>query len=89
MIEKETVGKLSKLSMISVTESEAEAFAEDMSRVIGMLDKIREVEIHAPSSSSGYIKYPVLSEDVASDSEIAAEIKKGKKDSTFSVPRVI
>jgi aspartyl-tRNA(Asn)/glutamyl-tRNA(Gln) amidotransferase subunit C len=96
-INKTDVAKIAELARLDLAEQEAEAFAEQLSAILGYIDKLNEldtsnVEPMSHSSSGSDDTGFSLRDDVARPSlgaKLATENAPDPEDGFFKVPKVI
>lgn len=85
------IEKLSRLSMLSFTDDEKIEIRSELEKMIGFMDKIRELELEDVESLP-HIQANVLREDIPSgmlSKEEALKNAPAKNENFFLVPKVI
>lgn len=92
-IDKNVVGKIARLARIRVTEEEKEVYAGELSKILGMIEKLNKVDTTGvePLTSVVQMNLP-MRDDVVTDGAIPEKILANAPESTagfFVVPKVV
>lgn len=91
-MDKKTLIHLSNLGKINFTDEELERFGNDMSEIINLMDKIKEIDIsYDDTKDNNAVSFKDLREDVAKESLSVDELLKNAEhmDDCFIVPKVV
>jgi aspartyl-tRNA(Asn)/glutamyl-tRNA(Gln) amidotransferase subunit C len=92
-IDKSTVHKVAKLARIKTTDAEAEVLAGELSNILGMIQKLNEVNTDGIEPMTSVIEMQMFErEDKVTDGGIPEEIVANAPESTagfFVVPKVV
>lgn len=92
MIEGDMIKKLAELSKIALSDSEEEDMKSDMAEIIGLMDKIGDIDLKKADYRAEAVNYDDLREDFIGETfeteEILKNAKKVKRNS-FVVPKVV
>lgn len=83
---------LAELSKIAFTDEELKQMTLEMSDIVALMDKVKEIDSALPTYSIEAVKYNNLRKDEIKDSfetEKILENAKNKKNSSFVVPKVV
>lgn len=93
MIDKKNVEYIAQLARIEINEKEKEFLGSQLSRIIGYVDKLREVDVENVSPTRGaFLEDNMLREDQASAFDNREAILKNAPEvegNFFKIPRVI
>ena len=92
MVDLELTKYLAELSKIEFTGEELEKMAKDMSDIINLMDKVKEIDPSGKTYALGAVSYDDLRKDVKKesfDTEKILENAKAVKEDSFVVPKVV
>jgi len=93
MVDKKEVEYVANLARIDIREEEKSRFANELSRILGYIDKLKELNVESIQPTRGaFTEENVLREDKAEEKDYSADILKNAPDSEdnhFKVPKVI
>lgn len=91
-MEKKTLIHLSNLGKINFTDEELNRFGSEMSEIIALMDKIKEIDItYDDTKDNNAISFNDLREDIAIESYPVDELLKNAEhiDDCYIVPKVV
>lgn len=92
-VDTKTVRHIAKLARISVSDSEVEALAPELSNILGWIEQLQEVDVSGVQPMTAVIPNKLrLREDRVSDGGIRDEVLKNApvaEHGFFAVPKVI
>lgn len=92
-IDTATVGKIANLARIDVPATEEERLAHDLSRILGLMEQLAEVDTTGvePMTTAVAQKLPWRADEVTDGAQAAALLANGPEtaDGFFVVPKVI
>jgi aspartyl-tRNA(Asn)/glutamyl-tRNA(Gln) amidotransferase subunit C len=92
-IDKSAVQKVAKLARIKTTDAEAEVLAGELSNILGMIQKLNEVNTDGIEPMTSVIEMQMFErDDVVTDGNMPEEIVANAPESTagfFVVPKVV
>lgn len=92
MFDLDLTAHLAELSKLSFTDDELITMANQMSDIIALMDKVKEIDSELPTYAIDAVEYNDLRRDEIKDSfdtEKILENAKNKKNSSFVVPKVV
>ena len=92
MVDKKLTQYLAELSKLELSEQEIERLTAEMSDIITLMDKVKEIDSSTKTHTLPAVDYENLRADVPKTSLKTALIisnAKEVKDSTFTVPKVV
>ena len=93
MADEKDVERVAKLARIEISESEKESLKNQLSKIIGYIDKLKEVNTEGIEPLRGlHAKRNVFREDKASSSSSKEDILKNsplRKGNYFKIPKVL
>lgn len=92
-VDTQTVRHIAKLARISVSDSEVEALAPELSNILGWIEQLQEVDVSGVQPMTAVIANKLrLRDDEVSDGGIREEVLKNApvaEHGFFAVPKVI
>jgi aspartyl-tRNA(Asn)/glutamyl-tRNA(Gln) amidotransferase subunit C len=92
-IDKQTVLKVANLARIEVSEAEAEKLAPELSKIIGFVEQLAEVNTDAVEPLANVVDIDLrMREDVVSDGDCQADVLANAPEALqgfFVVPKVV
>ena len=92
MIDKKLIAHLAELSKIELTDEELTKMSLDMAEIIEIMDMVKDFDIRSRDFCLKETDYDNLREDSVESSFPTERIlsnAKGRKDNTFTVPKVV
>ena len=93
MADKKDVEYVADLARVKITSQQEKSLEEQLSKIIGYIDKLKELNVEGVEPSRGaHIKRDVFREDKAMPSDCREEILKNspsREGDYFKVPKVI
>lgn len=92
MVDKKLIAHLADLSMLALTEEELAKMSADMADIIEIMDAVKETDCWISSFNLNETDFDNLREDMAERSfptERILQNAKGRRDNTFTVPKVV
>lgn len=88
-MDKDTVLRLAETSKLAVSDAEAEVFAEEISSVLEMIDRIKDFKAHGLFTTDNAVEFDELRHDsTEEDADMAEKIREERKGS-FTAPKVV
>ena len=92
-VDSATVRKIAKLARIAVSDAEADALAPELSKILGLIEQLGEVDTSAVAPLAAVIPNHLrLRDDVVTDGDIRDQILANAPQAEhgfFAVPKVI
>ena len=91
-MDKKLIAHLAELSMLALTEEELAKMSADMADIIEIMDAVKEADSWISSFNLNETDFDNLREDMAERSFPTERIllnAKGRRDNTFTVPKVV
>lgn len=92
-IDRETARRVARLARIAVDEAELDALAEELSRILGFVEQLSEVDTAGVEPLAAVTPMPLkMREDAVTDGDIADQILANAPDARegfFAVPKVV
>lgn len=92
-VDSKTVRKIASLARIAVSDAEAEALAPELSKILGLVEQLGEVDTSGVAPLAAVISNHLrLRDDVVTDGDIRDQILKNAPQAEhgfFAVPKVI
>jgi len=92
-VDSATVRKIASLARIAVSDAEAEALAPELSKILGLVEQLREVDTSGVAPLAAVIPNHLrLRDDVVTDGNVRDRVLKNAPQAEhgfFAVPKVI
>ena len=92
-VDSATVRKIARLARIAVSDAEAEALAPELSKILGLVEQLAEVDTAGVAPLAAVVpNHMRLRDDVVTDGDIRDKILKNAPQAEhgfFTVPKVI
>ena len=92
-VDLETVRKIAGLARIALTEDEAQALAPELSKILGFVEQLAEVDVTGVEPMAAVIPIPLrLRDDVVTDGDMRDRVLANAPQAEhgfFAVPKVI
>ena len=92
-VDSATVRKIARLARIAVSDAEAEALAPELSKILGLVEQLGEVDTSGVAPLAAVVpNHQRLRDDVVTDGDIRDKVLKNAPQAEhgfFAVPKVI
>jgi len=93
MVDKKTVEYVANLARIDIRDEEKSRFADELSRILEYIDKLKEINVDSvPPTRGAFTEENVLRADKAEKKKYSADILNNapaRENSHFRVPKII